>query len=205
MFSKQNTSDDSGSNSDSGSSNSSSQRPRPNLTIQTDTANRAFTQMKRDQLPTAGGDIPAPTPRVENHPGSAWSISPEQPQRLPWLPTQISTMGKKPRAKRGPGLPLSPRPSQRKNGAGVQALSPIADASNKVSDPVSRFGIPPAAPTPYTGITYYQTELPQEVRRDSLLPENTLALRIKQKATPPMHRLSKPAYLMRGSLLELEL
>lgn len=189
----------------SDASSTSSQRQKPNLTIRTDAANKAFAHVKRDQLPTAGGDIPAPTPRVENHPASAWSISPEQPQRLPWLPTQLSTMGKKPKAKRGPGLPLSPRPSQRKNGFGGQVLSPVADISNnKVDDPVARFGVPggaitPVAPTPFSGITgvpsYYQSELPQQVRRDSLLPENTLAMRTlpAQKAASSMPSPVQPS------------
>ncbi|KAI5123879.1 hypothetical protein M0805_005696 [Coniferiporia weirii] len=179
--------------------NSANSRPRPNLTIMTTTANTAFANVSRDQLPTASGDAPARSPRAENIPPSAWSVSPGPPRVLPWLPNRLSTAGKRPKSKPKrsmSGLPLSPRPVPRKNTAGpVDSAygSSTLLGSAGAGDVMGNFGMPaaplpaatvvPAAQTPFTALTpsgvpsYYHSALPHYAGRESLLPENTLALR----------------------------
>ncbi|THH04494.1 hypothetical protein EW145_g5481 [Phellinidium pouzarii] len=196
-FHKKDTDEENYDNSNSADAigSSGSTRSRPNLTIKTSTANTAFANVARDQLPTSGF-APSRSPRVENLPPSAWSISPGPPQTLPWLPN-LNTASKrpKPKAKNSlSGLPTSPRPVPRKNISfpldtaygPFTFLSSMGNSSALGRPSMPAASIPaatvaPTAQTPFTaqsGVpSYYHSTLPLYASRESLLPENMLAMR----------------------------
>ena len=189
------------SSSSNASGSSSVRSNKLNLTIAT---NLDFSRVARDQLPTAAGDIPARSPLPE--PVSAWSISPGPPRALPWL--SLNTATKRPTAK-GLSLPIRPQSKVRRNVSVPENVdsfygpssfrsdlgmptTPVAAMTN-ISAPYDK----PMPQTPFsvlspTGVPSYYHVHDHDYGRDSLLPENILAMpreRRRSSSVPlPMFR-----------------
>ena len=165
------------------SSSLTERRNHSNLTIATGKANDQFTNLSREQLPTASGTPFHHMPPVMNDPPSAWSISPDTTTRMPWIPNALNTAAKKARARtNSSGLPLSPRPIHSPTNMLSSQHKNILRNSRNLFRPAPAAPVAPINALPSTSSTGPANPLnvssidPSFSRRDSLLPENTIGL-----------------------------